>query len=280
MSALALGLGLAVAATVTLNASYLVQHVGARTAPAITLARPLATLRGLLLSRLWLAGLAVGLVGWALHVGALAHAPLSLVQAWAAGGLVLAVPAAALTLGQRLGRREQMGIAVIAMGLVGLALGASSTSAAPAVAVLLAGVALAATGAAALTRVRGARRAPALGAAAGLLYGAGDAATKALTSALHGAWANALGSPWPLAILALSAGAFLAFQRGLQTSAPVPVIALMTAATNAVAIGLGLVAFAEPLGASTALAALHVAAFAAVGLGAWLLAPAQARTTG
>jgi len=38
----------------------------------------------------------VGLAGWALHVGAMRDAPLSLVQAFVAGGLALTVPMAAV----------------------------------------------------------------------------------------------------------------------------------------------------------------------------------------
>lgn len=280
MSALWVGLALALAATVALNASFLLQHAGSRDAPAITMARPAASLRGLLASRLWLAGLVLGLGGWVLHVGALAHAPLSLVQAWAAGGLVLAAPVAAFALRERLDRRERIGLGVVALGLAGLAVGVTPSGAAPSVPLLLGGIGLAALGAALLTRVRGARRPHALGAAAGLLYGAGDAATKMLTGVLHGGLAAGLLSPWVLVLALLTSGAFVAFQRGLQTGAAVPVIGLMTAGTNLAAIALGLVAFAEPLGATPAIAGLHALAFVAIGAGGWLLAPAQALTSG
>jgi hypothetical protein len=95
MSALAVGLGLALLASLALNGSYLVQHAGSRGAPAVTALHPLATWRGLLASRVWTAGLVLGLAGWALHVGALAKAPLSLVQPFTVGGIALAVPVAA-----------------------------------------------------------------------------------------------------------------------------------------------------------------------------------------
>src|SRR5437764_11815475 len=102
MSPLAIGLALAVLASLALNLSFLIQHAGAADAPAITVRRPLRTMRGLLASRLWVAGGALGMTGWGLHVAALAHAPLSLVQAFVAGGIALVAPVARRTLGERL----------------------------------------------------------------------------------------------------------------------------------------------------------------------------------
>jgi hypothetical protein len=121
----------------------------------------------------------------------------------------------------------------------------------------------------------GERRGHGLGVAAGVLYGLADAATKA---ALHAGGAlAALLSPWVVLVAAASALAFFCFQRGLQIGPPLPVIVLMTAATNLVAVAGGLVVFAEPLGASPATSALHVLAFGLVGAAAWRLSAAQAR---
>ena len=61
---------------------------------------------------------------------------------------------------------------------------------------------------------------------------------------------------------------------------PLPVIALMTAATNIVAVAGGLVVFAEPLGVSAVASAVHVLAFGLVGAAAWRLSAAQARVVG
>jgi hypothetical protein len=122
------------------------------------------------------------------------------------------------------------------------------------------------------------RRPQLLGAAAGILYGVADTATKAATAtAHHSGLLAALLSPTAAAILLLSAGAFFCFQRGLQIGLALPVIALMSAATNLVAILGGVAVFGDPLGATPVVAAAHVVAFALVGVGAWLLAPAQAR---
>jgi hypothetical protein len=75
----------------------------------------------------------------------------------------------------------------------------------------------------------------------------------------------------------LSAGAFFCFQRGLQTGAAVPVIALMTAGTNVAAILCGLLVLGDPLGRGVAGAVGHLLAFAAIGVAAWMLARSQAR---
>ena len=111
VSPLAAGLALALAASLALNTGYLLQHRGSAGAPEITPLRPLATLRSLLASRAWVAGLALGTLGWLMHVGALSRAPLSLVQAFVAGGLVLAVPIGSRLFRQVLRPAELAGIA-------------------------------------------------------------------------------------------------------------------------------------------------------------------------
>ncbi|HZV75477.1 MAG TPA: hypothetical protein VFF79_17340 [Conexibacter sp.] len=278
MSSLAVGLALALLASLALNGSYLLQHVGGRAAPAVAPRHPLRTLRGLLGSRTWAAGLGVGLLGWALHVGALAHAPLSLVQAFGAGGLALAVPAGTRLLRERLSRGELAAVGLMVAALVLLAAGAQAPGVASAVpaGALVVYLAVAACAAAVLAARRPAP--PLLGAAAGILYGAADAATKAATVAAgHGGTPVAVA--WVAAVLPLSAGAFLCFQRGLQSGAAVPVVALMTAATNAVATLGGVLVLGDPLGRGPASALAHLLALVAIGVGAWRLAPTQARLT-
>ncbi|HEX6618339.1 MAG TPA: hypothetical protein VF024_01700 [Solirubrobacteraceae bacterium] len=279
MSAFAAGLGLALLASLALNSSYLLQHAGSHGGPPVTVRRPLVALRGLLSSRMWMAGLALGLSGWSLHVAALSLAPLSLVQAFAAGGLALAAPLGARALRQPLGARERRAIVMIVLALALLAAGAvgGPPGAPPAAGVAAVFMVPCAALAALLAAVRGPRRAHALGAAGGALYGIGDAATKALTAAAHGGLGVGAATAW-LAILAgAAAGGFVCFQRGLQLGPAVPVLALMTAATNVVAIGAGLVVFGDPLGAGPGFGLLHALAFVLAGAAAWWLAPAQAR---
>lgn len=274
------GIVLATIASVALNGSFVLQHAGSAGAPAVNARRPAAAVIALLRSPLWALGAVVGMAGWALHVGALARAPLSLVQAFVAGGVALTVPMSVLGLGRRVSAREAGAAALMVAALVLLALGqhdAGRTAAAPPRGL---GPALLAIGAVAglLAAGRtGPRRAVALGVAGGLLYGGGDLAIKAITAvdAVHGL-GDALTTPWLPAAVVLSVGAFFAFQRGLQIGPPVTVIALMTAATDVTAVLGGLGLFGDPLGRTPALVGAHVAGFVLVVLAGWALAPAQA----
>ncbi|HET8672409.1 MAG TPA: hypothetical protein VFL87_02140 [Thermoleophilaceae bacterium] len=277
---MATGLLLALLASVALNTGYLLQHTGSAEAPAITPLRPLATLRSLLASRAWVLGLALGTFGWALHVGALSKAPLSLVQAFVAGGLALALPIGRRLFRQSLSARELWGIGLIALALGGLALGLHDSGAHGGFASGRLGLYLAGSLVAAALLVSaptGTRRPQALGVAGGLLYGAADVAIKALTgiASRHG-MGHALLTIWlPLAALA-TLGAFFCFQRALQAGRPLPVIALMTAATNALSIAAGFAVFGDPVGSTPGLVALHAASLGLVVAAGSLLAPAQA----
>jgi hypothetical protein len=272
-----IGLALALCASLALNTGFLVQHGSAVDAPAVDIRRPLATLVALFRRRAWLLGLALGTSGWALHVAALSRAPLSLVQAFVAGGLALLAPVATRWFGARLRRVESVAVAIMAFGLAALALGAQQphelAHPGAALAVFLSGCALVA----AVVAVRGG--AVPLAVAAGLLYGAADTSIKALTivDSRHGLGA-ALLSPWLVTAVVTTACAFFAFQRALQIGRPVTAIALMTAATYAVSITAGVALLGEPLGHG-AIGVLHAAAFAAVVAAAWVLAPVQARVT-
>lgn len=263
MTAPLLGIALAAGAALALNGSYLLQHAGSPKAVAVSARRPAATLAALLRSPLWSLGAVVGVLGWALHVGAMREAPLSLVQAFVAGGLALAVPMAAIGLHQRLTAAEGQALALMVVALALLAAGLHGAGH-PHLDSPLLGAWMAAL--AALAAALAAGGGPvALGTAGGLLYGAADLALAAVAGR-HGA------SPaWVAAALLATAGAFFAFQRGLQHDRPLAVIAAMTTATNAGSIAGALVVFGDPLGPA------HALGFALVLVAAWRLAPAQAR---
>ncbi|GAC1316200.1 MAG: hypothetical protein NVSMB25_01460 [Thermoleophilaceae bacterium] len=279
MSSLALGLCLAVIASIALNSSYMLQHAGSTGAPDISPRHPVAALRGLLASRLWTLGAILGVSGWGIHIAALAHAPLSIVQAFVAGGLGLMAPFAARILRQGMSAREWIAVATVALALIMLSIGLHdagphASADAPVITVFLVG---ALVGAAALSTVVRSWRAHALGLAGGILYGAADTSIKALTgvASVHGL-AAVLISPWLGAAAITTICAFFAFQRGLQTGRAIPVVVLMTGATTVVSIVGGLLVFGDPLGRTPALAYLHVAGFALVTVAGALLAPAAA----
>jgi hypothetical protein len=275
---LLLGFLLALASSLALNGGYLLQHIGGGAAPAVDARRPVATVRGLLRSPLWVLGMATDIVGSLLHIGALAVAPLTLVQAFSAGGLALVVPASSRLARSPLHRAEYIAVGVIVAALGALAVNPVPTSVAPASAgppLVFLGVVLAV--AAGLAATRGPRRAAALALIAGLLYGLSDAATKGFTDAVGHGLLGAVLSPWPPVIVALCIVAFFALQRGLQLGAAATVIVLMTAATNVTAVAAGVALFAESFGARPGVASLHLAAMMAIAAASWRLVAVQAR---
>lgn len=277
MSALATGLCLAVIASIALNSSYMLQHAGSANAPDVNPRRPFATLRGLFASRLWTVGAALGITGWAVHIGALAHAPLSLVQAFVAGGMGLMAPIAAHYLRQRMAPLEWLAVALVVLSLLLLSLGLHDPGRHAAVdsAALAVFVAVATALAGLLVLFVRSWRAHALGLAGGILYGTADTTVKALTgiASNHGILA-VLSSPWLAAAVATTAAAFFAFQRGLQTGRAIPVVVLMTGGTTVVSIIGGFAVFGDPLGRTPLLAYIHLVGFVLVTIASALLAPA------
>jgi drug/metabolite transporter (DMT)-like permease len=240
-------------------------------APAVSPARPLATISVLLRSPRWVAGAALGYGGLALQTAALAVIPVSTVQAIIAAGVVVVALGSGRVARRAPTGREALAAAatVAALGLLALA-APPSNSGGHAAPVALAGWALVAAGGAAallLTR-RGARDAGRLGLASGALYGTATVALAALLAAPSAPLAAEA-----VAVGGLSAvGGFFAFQRGLQVGPPVAVVTLMLCATNVVAISGGLIAMHDPLAGPGVPRALQLAALALAVGGAALVA--------
>lgn len=260
---IALGLLLAVISTVAINGGYSLQHGAAASLPPLSLRQPIRSLRALFGQRRWLVGFLGGIGGWVLYVAALRIAPLSLVQAAAAGGIgVLALG------GGRLTRSETLGVAAAVAGLVLLAasLGSHTTSShgsARAVALWM-GVSVVAAGVVAFSFPAGVG----LGTAAGVLYAAGDVGTKAAV----------VGGPrlWFVPALLVCHGlAFVALQLGFQRGRRLATAGTAVLWTNALPIVAGMALFHESLPSGWR-GTLRVAAFVLV-LGA---AFALGRATG
>lgn len=267
---LAAGIALALASAAALNWGFFVQHGVASGLPPLSVRRPFASL-GLLFSNLrWVGGFLAGLAGWALYVGALALAPLSLVQAASAGGIGLLALLVERTTRTALTRRDRVGVGAAVAGLVllGISLAGSTAAgrqASPVGVGLWIACSLAAAGLAA-------RRVPAgagFGIAAGVLYAAGDVATKA---AVGGGAAVA----FTAAVLACHGLAFVALQLGFQRGGALATAGVSTLLTNALPILAGMVLFHEGLPGGV-LGGVRVAAFAGVVAGAALLASTDAR---
>ena len=112
-----LGLVLALVSAAATNVAFLFKHRGAVAAPPVQVRRPLRSAADLLRSKWFLVGWLVAVVGFALHVGALSLAPLSIVQAVLAGGLVFLAVFAERFFGFHLGRRQWIGVTITAAGL-------------------------------------------------------------------------------------------------------------------------------------------------------------------
>ena len=280
-----LGLTLALAAAAATNLAFLFKHRGAVLAPPIAVRHPLRSAVGLFRSRWFLVGWIVAVVAWGLHVGALALAPLSIVQAVLSGGLVFLAVFAERFFGFQLGRRQWIGVTITAAGLVVIGLtgaGANDPDQASLAALIAVEGAIFVIGAV-LVRISTRRhvlpRAEGLllGAAAGALFGVSDVAIKWLTQAEPLPMFGFL-SPWALTALVAGVIAFYASARSLQLGEAVEVIALTSVAANLAAIIGGILVFHEPIGSGPLGITARLVAFCLVIAGAALM-PAPVRAT-
>jgi hypothetical protein len=277
-----LGIALALACAAMANLGMLCKHRGACESPEISLRRPWRSAAALFRSRWWTIGFAVAAAAWVLHVAAMAVAPLSLVQAVIAGGLVLLAYPATRYFGHTLSRREWTGLGLAAAGLGFLAVTVphAADSEGYSVGTMIAfetvtigaGVALFASG---VLRRGSICHGVVLGLSSGLLIGVSNVAIKALTEGMDGGLA-ALLSPWTAVAVIGGLGAFFALARGMQLGEAIPVIATASVASNCAAILGGVVVFGDPIGSDVLEGFARGLAFAAV-VGAAALLP-QPRT--
>jgi drug/metabolite transporter (DMT)-like permease len=250
---LQLGILLSLFCALATNVAFLLKHRGACAAPDVSLRHPIASAVGLFRSKWFTIGMLVALVAWMFHVAALALAPLSVVQAIIAGGLVFLTVLAERWFGFTVGTRQWAGVGLTALGLVLLAVTLPHNGGAHAgysmagmiafeSALLVLGTFLV------LSKKLGSHEhhGVMLGTAAGILFGVSDVAIKALTGTV-GNGITGLLSPWLLTCIAASVIAFYASARGLQKGEAVPVITLTSAAANVTAISGGILVFGDPM---------------------------------
>ena len=253
---LELGILLSLCCAVATNFGFLLKHRGACAAPEVNIRHPLKSAAGLFRSKWFAIGMLVAAGAWLFHVAALALAPLSIVQAVIAGGLVLLTVMAERWFGAKCGVRQWLGVGFTALGLVLLAItlphsdGSHSSYSLAGMAAFEAG--LLAVGLLLVLSpklgVNHEHHGVLLGTAAGVLFGVSDVAIKALTGTV--ADAGVLGlllSPWLATCILASVVAFYASARGLQKGQAVPVITLTSAAANVSAIAGGIVVFGDPI---------------------------------
>jgi drug/metabolite transporter (DMT)-like permease len=279
-----LGILLALACALATNIGFLYKHRGACAAPAVDIRRPLRSARALFASPLFAIGMVIATGAWVFHVAALALAPMSLVQAVLAGGVVLLAVMAERVFGLRIGRRQWLGLGMTAGGLMLLGItlpavhGAHSQFSLPGMISFEAGL----VGAGTLLIMGPQIGAPRehhgfmLGAAAGILFGVSDVSIKAMSGLVNSSGVLGVLSPWLGLAAAASVAAFYASAKGLQDGEAVPVIAVTGTAANLSGIVGGIIVFGDPLSANPVALAVQCLAFVLVLVAAWLM-PAPVR---
>jgi drug/metabolite transporter (DMT)-like permease len=276
---LQLGILLALACAIATQLGFLYKHKGACAAPRVDMRHPLRSGRALFASRWFAIGMLVALGAWAFHVAAMALAPLSVVQAVLSTGVVILAVLAERIFGFEVGRRQWLGVAMTALGLILLVVtlpavhGAHSTYSLAGMLAFEGG--MLAIGALLISGPRiGApdhHHGIMLGAAAGVLFGVSDVAIKALTGA--GGVVGIVGSPWMAVTIFASIAAFYASARGLQDGEAVPVIAATSTAANVSTILGGIVVFGDPMPSDTVGMCVQAFAFVLVIVAALVTPP-------
>jgi hypothetical protein len=270
-----LGLVLALLTAFGSVAGFLYKFRGAREAPSVELGHPLRSTVALFRSPVYALGIVIAFASWGVHVGALALAPISLVQSVIAGGLVLLTVVADRLFGIRVTRRELIGVGLMAAGLAFLAATLSGDAGSAhsryppgTLAIFISAVAVAGL----ILCVRPQRPAY-LAVSAGLLWAASDTSIKALSSHLGHLGLGVLIHPLALVILVASLIGLLISARSLQLGDAVPMIALTSGAANLTTIAAGPIVFGEPLPSSSLGLTVRLLAFALVIVAAALTPP-------
>jgi drug/metabolite transporter (DMT)-like permease len=282
---LSVGVGLicALLSALGTNLAFLFKYKGAVAAPDVDMRRPLRSAVDLFRSKWWSIGWAVAAVAFALHVAALTLAPLSIGQAVLAGGLVFLAVLAERFFGFELGRRQWIGIGLVAVSLALLTLtggnggGAHSGYSLAGMIVFEAiavGVGVILVLSHLIERIP-VQRGVLLGIAAGLGFGISDVAIKALSGDLDDGPIGLL-SPWSVVIVTAAVFSFYASARSLQVGDGVAVIAVTSVAANLSTILAGLAVFGDRLGNDALVIGVRIAAFAMILAGAALI-PAPVR---
>jgi drug/metabolite transporter (DMT)-like permease len=283
-----IGILLALACAIVTNLGFFYKYRGANEVPVVSVRHPLRCGRELFSSKWFALGMVIATGSWGLHVAALALAPMSVVQVALAGGMILIAVMADRIFGFRVGRRQWVGLCLLAFGLVLLGLtlpamhGPSSRFSQAAMISFEAG--LFGLGGLLIMGPRIGGQAEhhgvMLGGAAGILFGVSDIAIKALTGIVgaHGLLGVLL-SPWLLVAVLASIVAFYASARGLQDGDAVPVIAVTGAAANVAGIAGGILVFGDPMAGSAVGIVCQSLAFVLVVVASALM-PAPLRSAG
>src|SRR5580658_844574 len=112
-----LGIFLALACAFVANLGFFYKFRGANEVPAVEVMHPLRSARALYSSKWFTLGMIMATGSWGLHVAALAMAPMSVVQVSLAAGVVFIAVMADRLFGFQVGRRQWLGLTLMAAGL-------------------------------------------------------------------------------------------------------------------------------------------------------------------
>jgi drug/metabolite transporter (DMT)-like permease len=271
-----IGIGLAAIVALMTNLASLLKHRGCRHAHPVSIARPLASLRGLTASPWFAAGWGLAAVAWLAHIVALSLAPISLVQAVLAGGAVTLAVLSQRLFGERVERRQWLALVLGGSGLALLAAtlphfhGAHSGFSVAAIVSFEGGLVLLAAGVALGHRAPrlAERRGVLLAVLAGLLFALAGIAIKALTGG-----AGSLPLTAFLLGLTVACGVLAQYAAvaALQSGGAIETIGLMGIVANATQILGGILVFGDPLSPNLLGMVLQISALAMVCLSALLL---------
>src|SRR5258708_29936973 len=113
-----LGILLALLCAFVANLGFFYKYRGANSVPKVQVLHPLRSTKALYSSKWFTLGMLTATASWGLHVGALAMAPMSVVQVALAAGVVFIAVMAERLFGFEVGRRQWVGLLLTAAGLV------------------------------------------------------------------------------------------------------------------------------------------------------------------
>jgi len=245
---------LAVAAAALFGASSVLMHTQARAAPEEQALKP-TLLVHLAQQPAWLAGIGAQIAGFALLATALEMGSLSLVQAIAPAGLLLALPLAARVSGKHLRRSDWMGagatIAGLAVALViaDPATGRSTPTDAGWVGLLVFSTVATVVFLVVARRTAGAGRAVALAMAAGIVLGVNVVFTKAAATAFKDGIGNGFASWETYAVAVCGLGGLLLMQSAFQAGEIEWSLPTLTVINPVLTISVGLILLNETVAA-------------------------------
>ena len=235
---------------------------------------------------MWIGGLGVQTVGWALYVIAVSRAPVSMVAVMMQGGIALFVIASVVILGERANRREWVGIGAIVLGMLMLTLslqtGENENAFDPTTLLMFAAL-LTAAGLAPMAVARLNASGAAAAILSGVAFGLGALFTKAMTEEFIASTAASfalriVSNPYGYGLIVANIAGIVLLQNSFHSARGIIAMPLSGALSNIVPIAGGMIAFGERLPAGSIAAAMRVGAFALTIAAGALLAGARGQS--